>query len=155
MNKEEVIKPDEKTKEMAESYLKRANNEYDEAKEHLEKRHYSESISASQECIELSIKAIFLLLQGEYPRSHEFKEEEFEAILKRIPEKLKYLDFHKLYLYSKFWSSFRTIAKYGLEKLGIGAEKLFEEEEAELALKHADKCKFAANELKNYMEHPW
>ena len=72
-----------------------------------------------------------------------------------IPEKLKHLDFPKLYLYSKFWLSFYTVAKYGLEKIGVGPEKLFEKEEAELALKHADKCYFAANQLRSYVEHPW
>jgi HEPN domain-containing protein len=146
---------DEKSIEMAESYLKRAGNKYDEAEEHLKKRHYPESISASQECIELSIKAIFLLLQEEYPKEHKFKEEEFGVILDKIPEKLKYLDFHKFYLYFKFWSSFYIIAKYGLEKIGVGADKLFEKEEAELALKHADKCRFAASQLANYIRHPW
>jgi HEPN domain-containing protein len=85
----------EKSIEMAGSYLRRTRNKYYEAKEHLEKWHYSESISASQECIELSIKAVFLLLQENYPKRHEFKEEEFEAGLKKIPEKLKYLDFPK------------------------------------------------------------
>ncbi|MGB9760039.1 MAG: HEPN domain-containing protein, partial [Thermoproteota archaeon] len=115
---------------------------------------YPESISASQECIELSIKAIFLLLQKEYPKKHEFEEEEFEAILEKVPEKLKYLDFPKLYLYSKFWLSFYTVAKYGLEKIGIGPEKLFEREEAELALKHARRCYYAASQLESYVEHP-
>jgi len=146
---------EEKNIQMAESFLKRAWNKLNEAKSYLENYHHSESISASQECIELSIKAIFLLLQKEYPRKHEFEEEEFEAILKKIPEKLEYLEFSKLYLYSKFWLNFYTVAKYGLEKIGIGPEKLFEKEEAELALKHADKCYHAANMLKSYTEHPW
>lgn len=69
--------------QMAESFLRRAFNNLSEAKSSLENHHYAESVSASQECIELSVKAIFLLLQEEYPRKHEFKEEEFEAILKR------------------------------------------------------------------------
>jgi len=141
--------------EMAESFLKRAWNKLDEAKKRLESRHYPESISASQECIELSIKAIFMLLQEKYPKKHEFSEEEFEAILKKIPERLEYLDFHKLYLYSKFWLSFYTVAKYGLEKIGVGPEKLFEKEEAELALKHAEKCYYGARQLENYIKHPW
>jgi HEPN domain-containing protein len=141
--------------QMAESFLKRASNKLNEARSSLENHYYAESVSASQECIELSVKAIFLLLQEEYPKRHEFKEEEFEAILKKIPEKLKYLEFPKLYLYLKFWSTFYTVAKYGLEKIGVGPEKLFGKEEAELALKHADKCYYAASVLKSYVEHPW
>jgi hypothetical protein len=65
------------------------------------------------------------------------------------------LEFPKLYLYLKFWSTFYTVAKYGLEKIGVGPEKLFGKEEAELALKHADKCYYAASVLKSYVEHPW
>ena len=123
------------------------------AQEHLKYGQYPESISASQECIEFSIKAIFLLLQKEYPKTHEFKEEDFEAILNKIPDKLKHLDFPKLYLYSKFWLRFYTVAKYGLEKLAVGADKLFEKEEAELALKHARKCGSAASELENHFRY--
>ena len=108
---------EEKSINMAESFLHRAWNKLDEAREHLKKFNYPESISASQECIELSVNAIFLLLQKEYPREHEFREEEFENILKMIPAKLKYLDIAKVYLYSKFWLQFYTVAKYGLEKL--------------------------------------
>ena len=93
--------------------------------------------------------------EEKYPKKYEFKEEKFEAILKKIPEKFKYLDFPKLYLYSKFWSNFYTVAKYGLEKLGVGADKLFEKEEAELALKHAEKCRSAATQLESYVKYPW
>ena len=146
---------DERSVKMANSFLQRAWHKLDEAKMHLKTLHYPESISASQEVIELSIKAVFLLLTGQHPRKHEFKEEEFESILSKVPEELKYLDFPKLYLYHKFWSSFYTIAKYGLERIGVGPEKLFEKEEAELALKHAEKCKRAADLLENYIKHPW
>jgi HEPN domain-containing protein len=145
---------DEKSMEMAESYLKKAWNKLKEAKTHLENWNYPESISVSQECIELSVKSIFLLLQEKYPKKHEFKEEEFEQILSKIPEKLKYLDFPKVYLYSKFWSNFHTVAKYGLEEIGVGADKLFEKEEAELALKHAKRCESTASQLKVYLQHP-
>lgn len=152
MNQKEI--KDTKSIEMAESYLKRSWNKLNESKVQLKERHYSESISASQECIELSIKAIFLLLHEKYPKEHGFKEEGFEAILKQIPDKIKYLNFPKLYLYSKFWQNFYTVAKYGLEKVGVGPEKLFEKEEAELALKHADKCRYAATQLENYIKYP-
>lgn len=141
--------------EIAKGWIERASNKLAEAKEHLKSYHYSESISASQECIELSIKSILMLIQRSYHKRHEFKEEEFEQILNNIPEKLKNLDFPKLYLYSRFWSEFYTIAKYGLEKIGVPAQKLFEKEESELALKHADKCYWAAFQLSNYIRHPW
>ncbi|TDA42286.1 MAG: hypothetical protein DSO07_00155 [Thermoproteota archaeon] len=136
-----------KSLSMAESFLEIGGHKLDEAREHLKMSHYAESVYSSQECIELSVKAIFLLFQEKYPKRHEFKEEEFERILSRIPDDLKYLELHKVYLYSRFWSQFRTVAKYGFEKLGIGADKLFEREEAELAIKHAEKCRNAAWDL--------
>jgi len=142
--KKQEINIGKKLIERARSFLSRVSNKLNEAKEHLKSYHYSESISASQECIELSIKAIFLLLKGEYPKRHEFYEKEFKKILKKIPEELKYLDFPKIYLYSLLWENFHTISKYGFEKLGVGADKLFEKEEADLALKHAEKCKNAS-----------
>ena len=144
MNEENI---DKKSMRMAESYVSRALNKLFEAKEHLKKGHYSESISSSQECIELSIKAIFLLLNKNYPRKHEFTEKEFEEILRKTPPELGDSELPKLYLYSKFWSHFYTVAKYGLEEIGMGADKLFEKEEAELALKHAERCNNSARSI--------
>jgi HEPN domain-containing protein len=137
----------DKSMSMAESFLRRARNKLSEAEGHLNYANYPESISSSQECIELSIKAMFLLLKGEYPKKHKFEDEEFEALFKKVPEELRYFNFPKLFLYSKFWSNFYEVAKYGDERLGVGPEKLFEKEEAELALKHAKECELAAQTL--------
>lgn len=142
----------EKSLSMAESFLKRASKKLGEAEGHLKQLNYPESISSSQECIELSVKAMFLLLTSEYPKRHTFKDEEFEELFKRIPEKLRYLDFPRLFLYSKFWGTFYETAKYGDERLGVGPEKLFGKEEAELALKHARECRYAAEVLLNYVK---
>ncbi len=139
--------------ELVDSWLKRAQNKFNEAEEHLKSWRYPESISASQECIEFSMKSILILLKGEYPKRHEFKEEEFEVAMKKVPEKLKHYEYPKLFLYSQFWSYFYTISKYGYEKIGIGADKLFEKEEAELALKHARRNIDAARRLETYIKH--
>jgi len=72
---------------------------------------------------------------NQHPKKHKFAEEEFEKVLNRIPESLKYLEFHKLYLYSVFWQNFYITAKYGLERFRVGPDRLFEKEEAKLALK--------------------
>ncbi|MFC1958688.1 HEPN domain-containing protein [Chloroflexota bacterium] len=74
--------------DMAESFVQRAQNKENEARADIESRHLAESISASQECIELSMKTIFLLLTDSYPKRHDFKEEEFEPLLDRIPKEL-------------------------------------------------------------------
>lgn len=133
---------------MAESFLRRAYNKLDEARDHLSKFNYPESISASQECIELSIKSIFLLLQKQYPKTHEFSDDEFAKLLERIPKGVEWRNFPRLFLISKFWSSFYTVAKYGYEKFAVGPEKLFKDDEAKLAIKHADDCYYAADHLR-------
>lgn len=142
-------------KALADSWLKRAKNKLDDGKQSLEKWQYSEAISSFQECIELSLKAVSLLLLDKYSKDHKFDEKEFREVLNEIPYALENLEFHKLYLYSRFWSNFYTTAKYGLENLGKGAEKLFGKEESELAQKHADKCYFASKQLENYLQNPW
>jgi len=138
LEKEQNI--DKKSMKMAESFMDRASNKLLEAREHLKRGTWSESISSSQECIELSIKAIFLLLKREYPKKHGFTEKEFEEILENLSLQFERSELPKLYLYLKFWSHFYQVAKYGLEELGVGANRLFEKEEAELALKHAERC---------------
>lgn len=140
---------------LANSWVKRAKNKLNEGKQSLTSWKHAEAISSFQECIEFSLKAISLLLLDKYPKDHKFDEKEFKEVLNQIPEELENLEFYKLYLYSRFWSNFYTVAKYGLENFGIGAEKLFGKEEAELAQKHADKCYFASVQLKNYLENPW
>jgi len=119
---------DEKSRKMAEGFLHRASNKLDEAKEQLKKgwHHYAESISASQESIEFSAKATFLVLQEKYRKKHEFTEEEFEGILSRIPTDFAHYNFARLYLLHQFWSHFYTVAKYGYEKFGVPAKDLFE-----------------------------
>jgi len=143
----------EKSLSMAESFLKRAYKKQSEAEEHLKQLNYSESVSSSQECIELSIKAMFLLFTAEYPKRHTFRDEEFEALFEKVPEKLRYLDFPRLFLHSKFWGAFYEVAKYGDERLGVGPEKLFRKEEAELTLTHARECRQAAERLLNYVKY--
>ena len=143
-----------KSLDMAESFLRRAENKKNEARQELECWHHAESISSSQECIELSMKAIFLLLTDSYPKRHNFKEEEFELLLDRIPEDLRYHNFPRLYLLHRLWSGFYTVAKYGYDKIGTGPEKLFHKDEAELALKHAGDCRFAAGALFQRIKYP-
>lgn len=126
----------------AESWLRRANHKLEEAKVQLEQKYnYSESVSASQECIELSIKAIFSIAGVEFTKEHKIKEEEFKNLIDKIPQNLNNIyNYPRIYLLSEFWSYFYVTAKYGLEKLKIGSDKIFKEEEADLALKHAREC---------------
>ncbi len=99
---------------------------------------YDISISASQECIEFSVKAIFLMLTGDFQKAHEIKDDEFQKVLSSVPKGLEHVDFARVWLLNKFWGTFYLLAKYGNENLMVSAEKLFKQDEAELAYKHAD-----------------
>jgi HEPN domain-containing protein len=137
--------------DMGESYYTRSNHMLEQARSQLEKARYAESISASQETIELATKAIFLFFQQDYSKSHEFKEEEFIKVLEKIPEELKFRNFPRLFLINRFWSGFYLVAKYGNERLGIGPDKLFTGDEAKLALKHAEECNSAAYQVLDWV----
>lgn len=136
---------------MGRSYLNSAFRRQTDADECLKKFAYDKSIRESQECIEFAIKAIFYAFDIEPPKSHNFTEDNFKLLLSRISSnssersRLSLLEFQKPYLYSRFWGSFYEIAKYGLEKMGVGPGNLFGKEEAELALGHARYCTSIAN----------
>ena len=55
----------------------------------LKRHEYSESIQASQESIELSVKSLLSLLKIEFPLSHEWKPENkpFDKITSQIKER--------------------------------------------------------------------
>jgi HEPN domain-containing protein len=107
-------------------------------------------VSASQECIELSIKAIFSIVKVEFTKEHKIKEDEFKNLLDKIPQDLKNIyNYPRIYLLSEFWSYFYITAKYGFEKLKIGSDKVFKEEDADLALKHARECYDASSTFYN------
>ena len=88
----------------AQSWLQRANNKLDEARSQSAKFNYSESVSASQECIELSIKAIFSIIEIEFAKEHKIKEGEFKKLLEKIPNDLKNIyNYPRIFLLSEFW----------------------------------------------------
>ncbi|MCL0053059.1 HEPN domain-containing protein [Dehalococcoidales bacterium] len=53
-------------------------------------RRCAEAISAAGQCIELSLKAAFLLLGEEYPKRHYFTDDEAENLLQKGPKELEY-----------------------------------------------------------------
>jgi len=136
--------------EMAESYIRRAYTNLDEARR--QRSFYCDkSVSASQECIEFSTKSIFLMLKGTHEPKHEITDKEFQEILPLVPLELSYINFPRIWLLNKFWASFYLIAKYGDENLKVGADKLFKEYEAQLALRHAEEAHSAAASLRNWL----
>ena len=139
--------------DMAISFLSRAGNKLEEAKTSQKAMHNPESISSSTECIEMSLKAIFLLVTETYPKGHEFSEAEFEVALAKMPEQLEFMNFGRLYLLHKLWSTFDSVAKYGFDTFGVGPEKVFQKDEAALAIKHAEECRHAGDALLNWVRY--
>ena len=149
-------------RKMIEGWKRKADNNLDMAKNQLHVAHYSESIQASQLCIELSVKAVLSLLEINFPASHEWKPESksFDQIAAQIQERKlieKLMPYNyivrlpRLLFLLNFWAQFYLTAKYGYEKGYLAsAQDLFViPEDAQLAIKHAEECYYAANYLIN------
>jgi HEPN domain-containing protein len=126
--------------ERADSFLKRAYNKIREAESHLKQFQYSESVSASQESTELSLKALYLDCGLNFAKTHDLKEEEFLKVLKHVPKGSEHYNYPRLFLLGRFWASFYLFSKYGSDHFKVGADKLFKKGEADLALEHAREC---------------
>jgi len=122
----------------AEDWINRAYRKREEADRQRKSLNYDISVSASQECIELSAKAIFMLITGDFQRAHEIKDDEFQKMLASLPKDLENIDFARIWLLNKFWGTFHGVAIYGNENLKASASRLFTQDEADLAYKHAD-----------------
>lgn len=134
--------------EMARDYLQRALKKKMDAKAELDKFSFDDCVRDSQECIELSVKAIFYAFGMEPRKTHELDEKDFKELLDSIPAdlepKIGARDFVEPYIYLKFWAPAYLITKYGLEKLGVGG-RIFGQDEAQLSIRHADACWSRAN----------
>ncbi|OHB54134.1 MAG: hypothetical protein A2173_01080 [Planctomycetes bacterium RBG_13_44_8b] len=156
---------DKSKRRMIEGWIDKVGNQLQSAKDHLKSYcRYSESIEASQECVELSVKSILSLLDIEYPLSHGWNREQFSIIaeqiqkrqlLEKITSQNLYHSSHlpRLLLLANFWAYFYLPAKYGFEAGYLAsAQDLFTKQEAELALHHAEECYRAASELRYLSE---
>lgn len=155
---------DKSKRRMIEGWIDKASNQLQVAKEHLKSyTRFSESIEASQECIELSVKSILSLLDIDYPPSHGWSREQFSSIAKQIQERqlldklaaqnLSHIRLPRLLFLANFWAQFYLPAKYGFEAGYLApAQDLFAKEEADLAARHAEECYRAASELRYLSE---
>lgn len=145
-----------------EGWIDKAATQLDTAKKHLKSHcHYSESVEASQECVELSVKSVLSILGIEFPRSHSWDSKSLSKIAGQIVQKqiLKKIEEQNLYQCSRlprllhltnFWAQFYLTAKYGMEAGHLAsAQELFEMEDAKLAVHHAEECYRAASELRH------
>lgn len=154
---------------LGKSWFSKAENFLNQSKEELKKSNYSDSIFASINCIEFSIKSIYLFYGYEFPKIHKVELEigdekkinkkfkiaikNLEAILEKekFPSHISRDRIIRAFFYFKFWGEFYTLVKYGSKTFWMGPEKLFGEKEANLALNHADECRLLAYHIKDYL----
>lgn len=155
----------EDKRRVAAGWINKADINLRAAREHLKKGQYSEAMQRSQECVELSVKAILHFLDIEFSFTHGWKasKDSFDKIaqeiqarrlLPKLAEKYNYLTpLPRLLFLANFWGDFYIEAKYGYEKGNLAsAQELFKKEEAELAEKHATECYISASQIRNLKE---
>ncbi len=155
---------DESKLKMIDGWIKKASNKFYHAKDLIESRtQFSEVIQESQECIELSVKSLLLLLEIDFPHKHgwDLDSNQISEIIKKLKSKrvneiietknLQYVvHLPRLLFLINFWSKFYIAAKYGISKeYFASADELFQKDEAELSIKHADECYRAVTNLRN------
>jgi len=125
---------------LARGYLDNAYQKLESGEKDIKSARYSKSIRSFQTCMELSLKAIYLMLDVEYKRKHSQKGESLAEILEKIPDELSHYRFPRLLIMVAFWNVFDTMAKLGLQHIGVGPDDILSKHEAELAREHASEC---------------
>jgi len=115
---------------------RRAGKSLEEARDAMESADYPRCIARAQECVEMAIKTIFVILQGEYPKGHEISDELVKLIAK-MPDWL-IDELGRMKIASKALSQWKDLARYGDELLKLSPERLFRELDAKFALKFAE-----------------
>jgi len=150
-------------KRTIEGWIDQASSQLQSAKEYLKSTYRCvDAIQSSQQCIELSVKAVLTMMQVTYPKAHQWAadKEPFAAIAKQIKQRelltkleAQYLNHSiplpRILLLMSFWGQLYLVSKYGFEvEFLASAKQLFKPEEAKLAVQHADECYQAANTLR-------
>jgi len=120
---------------------RRAEKLLDEARDLYDSYDYPGCICRAQECVELTLKAIFGIFGKEYPKKHDVSEE-LARICNKFPAWF-YEKLAKIKVSSKLLAWWRKLALYGDEDLKLPPERIFGEVEAKLALVHAEEISSA------------
>jgi HEPN domain-containing protein len=144
---------------VAEGWHDKALNYLTAAQSYLQGRVYhSDAVQQAQYCVELSIKAVLAFLDVSFKKVHGWDRDGLESIAKQIRdrnllEKLEKISVHiglpRLIFLANFWDQFYLQAKYGMEAGYLASpQDLFTHDEAEIAVKHANECYHAANQVR-------
>ena len=122
---------------VAKSYLRQAKARLEDAKEAFLESNYPYAVRLSQECVELSLKAVLKAVGIEYPKIHDVSDVVFE-VKDRFPEWFKAeMDF--LCESSRVLVKKRELSLYGGEEAFLTPEEVIDEKDAEDATARAEK----------------
>lgn len=135
---------------VAKAYLRQAMARLKDAEEALQECNYPYAVRLSQECVELSLKAILKAVGIEYPKIHDVSDVMLE-VKDRFPIWFRVeIDF--LRESSKILVKKREISLYGGEEAFLAPEEVINEMDAEDAVKRAEKTYYLCEKLINEVE---
>ena len=122
---------------IAKSYLRQAKARLKDAKEAMQEKNNPYAVRLSQECVELSLKAVLKAVGIEYPKIHDVSDVLIE-IKDRFPEwfkeKIEFLCESSRILVKK-----REISLYGGEEAFLSPDEVIDKADAEDATMRAEK----------------
>ena len=122
---------------IAKSYLRQAKARLKDAKEAFLESNFPYAVRLSQECVELSLKAILKAVGIEYPKVHDVSDVMVE-VKERFPEWFR-LELEFLRESSKILVKKRELSLYGGEEALLTPDEIIDKKDAEDATKRAEK----------------
>lgn len=123
---------------IARSYIKQAGARLNDAHDAYEEENYPYAVRLSQECVELSLKAVLKVVGIEYPKVHDVSDV-FPSVTQRFPEwfqaELDYLSESSKILVKK-----RELSFYGGEDAFLSPDEVIGEADAKDAVERAEKA---------------
>ncbi len=132
----------------ARELYEQAKNYLDTAKEKARSPFKAaEAMYAAQTCVELTLKAVLMKLRGEYPREHDvggelFKLRDDPRISDHIRGKIPRARFISRQLH--MW---REPSLYGYDEEKVSPKEIFNEKDAEFAIRYADEVYFTFSSI--------
>lgn len=131
----------------AEEYLEDSARALPRARALISSYDYVGAIEAAQHSIELSVKALYLLVGEEPPKEHHAGAEFLKKVVDRLnfsstTEHLK-AEIGRAMLISRMYEWAHTVSVYGFK--GLSASSLIDKKDAEIALQYADEVYSTCN----------
>jgi len=123
---------------VAKSYLRQARARLEDGKEASSKANYPYAVRLSQECVELSLKAVLKAVGIDYPKIHDVSDM-FVEVKDRFPDWFK-IEVGFLYESSKILVKKREISLYGGEEAFLSPDEVIDKNDAEDAVVRAEKA---------------